>query len=424
MTTRRRFIKTATALYPLGLMACAAEKSEEATPGAAAETYKATTYKVPTTFSRDYFADIGVTPLINAAGGYSAFGGARMRPEVAEAIRYGTYNKAKVDDLHDAVGARIAEMAGAEAAMVTSGATAAMVLSVAGCMTMGDQTKIEQLPDTRGLRSEVIIQKNHRYTYDRALIVAGATLVEVVNEEELLAAIGEKTAMMFWLLANHNPDGDNIEMDRYLAIAGEHDIPTFLDGATMTPPASNVIEACKLGFDLVGFSGGKGLRGPYSVGLLLGRKDLVHYARINGSPYTRAIGRGMKVAPEEYLGMMIAFEAALSINEQEDFARKREVFGRMSDQMKNVPTLKQNVIVDKGMVNELYLDLEWDSSVIKMTNKELIEELRAGNPSIRFRALKFSGRRIHISTAALAEGQEITVGRRVAEVLMSHINNI
>ena len=416
MTTRRRFIKTATALYPLSLMACAAEKSDEATAEVKQETYKA-----PTTFARDYFGEIGVTPLINAAGGYSAFGGARMRPEVAEAIRYGTYNKAKVDDLHDAVGERIAEMAEVEAAMVTSGATAAMVLSTAGCMTMGDQEKIEQLPTTDGLKSEVIIQKNHRYTYDRALTVAGATLVEVANEQELLAAISDKTAMMFWLLANHNPDGDSIPMDRYLAIAGEHNIPTYLDGATMTPPASNVIDTCNLGFDLVGFSGGKGLRGPYSAGLLLGRKDLVHYARINGSPYSRALGRGMKVAPEEYLGMMVAFETALSINEDEDFARKRVVFSRMSDQMNDVPTLKQNVIVDEGMVSELYLDLEWDQAVIKMTNEELIDELKAGNPSIRFRALKFAGGRIHISTAALAEGQEITVGQRVKEVLMSRM---
>lgn len=416
MTTRRKFIKTATALYPLSLMACAAEKTEETSSESPVATYKA-----PTTFSRDYFAEIGVTPLINAAGGYSAFGGARMRPEVAEAIRYGTYNKAKVDDLHDAVGARIAEMAECEAAMVTSGATAAMVLSVAGCMTMGDPEKIEQLPSTEGLKSEVIIQKNHRYTYERALIVPGATLVEVADEEELIAAISDKTAMMFWLLANHNPDGDSIAMDRYLAIAKEHNIPTFLDGATMTPPASNVIDACNLGFDLVGFSGGKGLRGPYSTGLLLGRKDLVHYARINGSPYSRALGRGMKVAPEEYLGMMIAFEAALSINEEEDFERKREVFARMSDQMNDVPTLKQNVILDEGMVNELYLDLEWDQATVKITNEELIEVLKAGNPSVRFRALRFAGGRIHISTAALAEGQEITVGQRVREVLMSRV---
>jgi len=415
MTTRRTFIKAASVLYPLSLVGCAAEQSEQSSVEAEVETYKA-----PTTFARDYFKEIGVTPLINAAGGYSAFGGARMRPQVAEAIRYGTYNKAKVDDLHDAVGRRIAEMAECEAAMVTSGATSAMVLSTAACMTMGDKDKIEQLPDTTGLKNEIIIQKNHRYTYDRALITAGAELVEVADETELRAAIGERTAMMFWLLANHNTDGDNITMDRYLAIAKEHNIPTFLDGATMTPPASNVIDACKLGFDLVGFSGGKGLRGPYSTGLLLGKKKLVAHSRANSSPNSRSLGRGMKVAPEEYIGMMVAFETALGINEEEDFARKRVVFSRMSEQMKDVPSLKQNVIVVEGMVNELYLDLEWDPETVKLTVEEFIEELRGGNPSIRFRALIFAGGRVHVSSAALAAGQEITVGKRIYETLMAH----
>ncbi|MBT5187921.1 MAG: selenocysteine synthase [Kordiimonadaceae bacterium] len=408
MTTRRTFLKASSAIYPATILTPLAAKAQS-------------TYQAPKTFQRDYFKEIGVTPLINAAGGYSAFGGARMRPEVAEAIRYGTYNKAKVDDLHDAVGKRIAELAQTEAAMVPSGATAAMVLSTAACMTMGDKGKIEQLPDTTGLKNEVIIQKNHRYTYDRALIVAGAVLVEVADEDELRKAIGPKTAMMFWLLANHNPDGDSINMETYLAIAKEHNISTYLDGATMTPPASNVIDACNLGFDLVGFSGGKGLRGPYSTGLLLGKKDLVAYARANSSPNSRSLGRGMKVAPEEYIGMMIAFETALGINEKEDFARKRTIFSRMSDQMKNVPSLKQNVIVDEGMVNELYLDLDWDRSIIKMSNEEFIQELKAGNPSIRFRALKFAGGRIHVSSTALDEGQEIIVGKRINEVLMNRV---
>ena len=408
MTTRRTFLKASTVIYPATVLSPLADKAQG-------------TYQAPTTFKRDYFKEIGVTPLINAAGGYSAFGGARMRPEVAEAIRYGTYNKAKVNDLHDAVGKRIAQLARTEAAMVPTGATAAMVLSTAACMTMGDKEKIEQLPDTTGLKNEVIIQKNHRYTYDRALIAAGAVLVEVADEEELRKAIGPKTAMMFWLLANHNPDGDSIAMEPYLAIAKEHGIPTYLDGATMSPPASNVIDACNLGFDLVGFSGGKGLRGPYSTGLLLGKKDLVAYARANSSPNSRSIGRGMKVAPEEYIGMMVAFETALGINEEEDFARKRATFAHMSDQMKNVPSLKQNVIVDEGIVSELYLDLDWDRSVIKMTNQEFVEELKAGNPSIRFRALKFAGGRIHVSSTALAVGQEITVGKRINEVLMSRV---
>lgn len=407
MTSRRNFLKAASIAYPLTQLAPFSAKAQA-------------TYRAPISFKRDYFKELGVTPFINAAGNYSAYGGARMRPQVAEAIRYGTYNKAKVSELHDAVGVRIAELAGAEAAMVTSGATAAMVLATAATMTMGDQAKIEQLPDTTDLRDEIIIQKNHRYTYDRALIAAGAKMVTVSNEQELIAAIGPKTAMMFWLMANHNPEGDNIAMDRYLEIAKEHKVPTFLDGATMTPPASNVVEACTYGFDMVGFSGGKGLRGPYSAGLLLGRKDYIAYARLNSSPNSRSIGRGMKVASEEYLGMMVAFEVALGIDEQEDFKQKRAIFGRMANQMKDIPGLKTEVIVDAGMVNELYLDLEWDEKKIHLSVEQFVEELKNGSPSIRIRMLKFSGGRAQVSSAVLSNGQEITVGKRISEILKAH----
>lgn len=407
MTKRRSFLKAAAIAYPLSQVG--------SIPALAKENYQPLTV-----FKRDYFKEIGVTPFINAAGGYSAYGGARMRPEVAEAIRYGTYNKAKVSGLHDAVGKKIANIVGAEAAMVPSGATAAMVLGTAASMTRGDREKIELLPTTTDMPNEVIIQKNHRYTYDRALIVAGAKLIEVANEEELVNSISPKTAMMFWLLANHNPAGDNISMDRYLKIAKENNIPTFLDGATMTPPASNVIDACKLGFDMVGFSGGKGLRGPYSAGLLLGKKEFIEYARANNSPNSRALGRGMKVASEEYLGMLVALEAALEVDEEADFNEKREVFERMISEIGDIPSLKTEIIIDEGMVSELYLDLSWDQSVINLSIEEFVEELKSGTPSIRIRMLKFAGGRAQLSATVLSEGQEITIGKRVREIFLNH----
>ena len=301
--------------------------------------------------------------------------------------------------------------------MVTSGAAASMVLATAACMTMGDLEKIEQLPDTTGLKSEIIILKKHRYTYDRALIVAGAKLIEVDNEEELRKAIGPKTAMMFVLLATN--DGDSMPMDRFLAVAKEHNIPTFLDGATMTPPASNVIDACKLGFDLVGFSGGKGIRGPYSAGLLLGRKDLIIAAKANNAPNSRALGRGMKVAPEEYIGMMVAFETALKIDEQEDFNHKRQIFDRMMAQIKDIPHIELNVFIEEGMVNEVYLDIDWDRARIKMTNEEFEIALKNGTPSIRIRMMKFSKGRIHLSSTVLADGEEIIIGKRINQILAS-----
>ena len=181
---------------------------------------------------RDYFAEIGVKPFINAAGAYSAFGGARMRPEVVDAMRYAAVNKVKIAELHNAVGRRISQLAGCEAAMVTSGATASIVLGSAACMTMGDEQKMLQLPVTSGMRNEIIIQKKHRYTYDRALGVAGAKLVEVESEDDVRRVVNDKTAMMFFLKPTH--EGDDIPRDNYVRLAKELGIPSFCDAATTT----------------------------------------------------------------------------------------------------------------------------------------------------------------------------------------------
>jgi L-seryl-tRNA(Ser) seleniumtransferase len=267
---------------------------------------------------RDYFGELGLMPFINAAGAYSAFGGARMRSEVIDAMRFAATNKVKVQELHDAVGHRIASLTGAEAAMVTSGATAAIVLGTAACMTLGDENLMRQLPDTAGMRYEVIIQKRHRYTYDRALTVPGAKLVEVETEDDVRDAVSNKTAMMFFLLPTQQ--GDDIPADRFRALAKELRIPTFCDAATTTPPAMNVVDGVRQGFDLICYSGGKGLRGPYSAGLLLGREDLIGFAKRHGAPNDLSIGRGMKVSAEEYLGMLVALESGLVISEADDFA--------------------------------------------------------------------------------------------------------
>ena len=183
-----------------------------------------------------------------------------MRPQVADAMRYAAMRKVKMRELHDAVGERIAELVGSEAAMVTSGATAAMVLGTAACMTLGDEEKMRQLPVTTGIKNEIIIQKKHRYTYDRALTVAGGRFIEVESEEDVRRAVNERTVMMFFLKPTHI--GDDIPADQYVALARELGVPSFCDAATTTPPGSNVVTGVAEGFDLICYSGGKGLRGP------------------------------------------------------------------------------------------------------------------------------------------------------------------
>ncbi len=372
-----------------------------------------------TSGGRDYYAELGVPRMINAAGAYSALGGARMRPEVVAAMRYAAVNKVKMRELHDAVGRRIAELTGAEAAMVTSGATASMVLATAACMTLGDEEKMLRLPDTTGMRNEIVIQKRHRYTYDRALWVAGAKLVEVETEDEVRNAVSDRTAMLFFLKPTQQ--GDNIAADRYVALARELRIPSFCDAATTTPPAANVVDGVKEGFDLICYSGGKGLRGPYSAGLLLGREDLVGYARRQAAPNDRSIGRGMKVSAEEYLGMLVALEVGLAISEEDDHAYKRRRFSNIIREIADVPGVRTEVIRSASETNELYLDVDWDPQMIVLTRDEFIDALRQHSPSVEVRLPLFSGGRIHLSATVLADGEDVEVGRIIRKVLLEHV---
>jgi D-glucosaminate-6-phosphate ammonia-lyase len=368
--------------------------------------------------ARDYYRELGLIPFINAAGAYSAYGGARMRPEVVDAMRYAATHKVKMSELHDAVGARIAMLVGSDAAMVTSGATASIVLGTAACMTLDDEEKMRQLPDTTGMKDEVIIQKKHRYTYDRSLTVAGAKLVEVESEDDVRRLVSGRTAMMFFLKPTQK--GDDVSAERYIRLARELGVPSFCDAATTTPPALNVVDGVNDGFDLICYSGGKGLRGPYSAGLLLGRSDLIRIARRHAAPNDISIGRGMKVSAEEYLGMLVALETGLRISEAEDFAYKHDRFSTIIAAVSDVPGVTTDVFVSEGHANELYLDIDWDTDVVNMSPQDLVQALRDHDPSVEVRAFMFSGGRIQLSATVMDEGEDEVVGRIIRKILFAH----
>lgn len=366
----------------------------------------------------DYFKALGVESFINAVGPYSSLGGAKMWPEVIEAMDYAITHKAKMADLHNATGKRIAEMLGAEAAIVTSGATGAIIQGTAGCMTMGDSDKNERLPDTTGMKNEVIILKNQRYLYDRSIRAPGAILVEINNLEELPNAINKKTAMLFYLL--NRPDIENIDIETYITIAKHHEIPIMCDAATTVPPVKRIAATIKHGFDLVCYSGGKGLRGPYSAGLLLGRKDLVEYAKQHGSPNHRAYGRSMKVAPEEYLGMMIAVETSLKYDEKAEFNRQRKTVKFMQAQLAIIPGITITINQPDFEASEPYIEIQWDKRY-QITPKELKEKLRHGTPSIEIRALFLSQGNIHLTAVMLTMSEAQIVVQRINTILQKSL---
>ena len=408
MTIRRSLLKTFAGIVPLTLF------SQNKTHAQNAVKTESNIVK------RDYYKELGINPFINAAGAYSVFGGAKMREDTINAMRYAAVNKVKIRELHNAVGNKIAHLTGAESAMVTSGATASIVLGTAACMTLGDEEKMRQLPDTHGIRDEIIIQKKHRYTYDKALTVAGGKLIEVESETALFNAINKKTAMMFFLKPPQQVK-NIIEAKRYITIANKMEIPCFCDAATTTPPASNVIKGVKENFDLICYSGGKGLRGPYSAGLLLGKTDLIDYAKKHSAPNDLSIGRGMKVSAEEYLGMLVALESALNISESEDNAYKRIRFQNIIDQISDIKSIKTNIFESETITNELYLDIDWDENIIKLSKELFVESLRKNSPSIEVRLLLFSHGRIHLSATVMNEGEDVIVGKAIRNVLLRFV---
>jgi L-seryl-tRNA(Ser) seleniumtransferase len=368
------------------------------------------------TAGRDYFRELGVRPFINAAGTYTAMTASLMPPEVLDAINYASKHFVMLDELHDKVGERIATLVRAEAAMVTSGAASALTLGTAAVLTGTDRQKIVDLPNLAGMQSEVIIQKSHRFGYDHAVRNCGVRLVEVETREDLERAISKQTAMM--LFYNNNNKEGRIEDDEFVQLGRKHRVPTLNDAAADVPPVENLWKYTKMGFDLVAFSGGKGLRGPQSAGLLVGRKDLIAAARLNAPPNGNTVGRGLKVNKEEMLGMLAALERYLA----KDHAAERREFDARAEAIRGgvatVPGVKAEIFVPEVANHVPHVRVSWDRAAKGMTPDEAVNALRAGEPSIGTRA---EGDALVIGVWMMQPGEEKIVARRLRQVLEASV---
>src|ERR671936_418675 len=325
MWTRRRFLEIVSGLPIVGGLV---------------EANALTVAAAPSGVGRDIFRELGVRPFINAAGTYTAMTASLMPPEVMEAISYASKHYVMLDELHDRVGERIATLLRCEAAMVTSGAASALTLGTAAVLTGTDRQKIVDLPNLAAMKSDVIIQKSHRFGYDHAVRNCGVRLVEVETADDLERAVSDKTAMM--LFYNNNNKEGRIQDEEFAALGKKHAVPTLNDAAADVPPVENLWKYTTMGFDLVAFSGGKGLRGPQSAGLLLGRKDLIAAARLNAPPNGNSVGRGMKVNKEEMVGMLAALELYLA----KDHAAERREFDARAETIRSAVASLSGVKAD------------------------------------------------------------------------------
>ena len=265
----------------------------------------------------DIYDELGVTKVINGAATLTMLGGSLMSPEVLAAMAEAAQHFVDIDKLQQKVGERIASWTRNEAAYVSCGAAAGLALSTAACITGLDPEKRECLPYTEGMKNEIIVHKRGLVGYSFAIRQAGGKLVEIgteegATEEQMLQAINDKTAAIFYFYNPARVEGQ-VPLERGIEIARRSGIPLVIDAAAQIPPVDNLWRFTQMGADLVLFSGGKGLCGPQSSGLILGRKDLIEACAFNACP--RAfIGRPMKVGKEEMVGLMTAVRRYLDLD--------------------------------------------------------------------------------------------------------------
>lgn len=339
---------------------------------------------------------LGVRPHIGAHEHISRLSGSRMTPEVMQAMLQANQFFVDMNELNEAAGKRIAELIGAEAAMVSAGGFSSMILGAAACLTGTDPEKLDALPHPNWPRRECLIQKRHRFDYDRAYRAAGMTIVEAETREALVAKISERTAMIAALAAVEEqrefgppkpkklalPPEDFVLMpEELIAIGKKAGVPVLVDMASDLPPASNLTRWFKEGADLVVVSGGKGLRGPQSTGILAGRKDLIEAASLNAAPHGN-IGRGMKVGKEEIVALVVAVEAYVKRDHQKDIETWNERARWLAAELQGIGGLTAEYAVNtKGYAD---VALSWDESIIPVTHAELRERLMSGEPRMTY----------------------------------------
>ena len=376
----------------------------------------------------DYYQKLGVSPLINAAGTYTVLSASTMPDEVQAAIALAAKKPVNLNELLEASGAYLAKQLHCEAALVTSGAAAALVVGTAACVTMGNDKDILGIPtDMAGLKNEVIVQKSHRYGYDHAIRNCGIRFVEVETIEQYEQAFSDRTVMAHFFNAGEG----KISREDWVRVAHQHGVPCFNDAAADVPPISNLWKYTQMGFDLVTFSGGKGLRGPQCTGLLLGRKDLIAAAKKNNSPNSNSIGRGMKVAKEEIVGLVAAVDWFLK---QDDAAMEAEYRRRadvIAKSLNSIPTLQTQVFVPEVANHVPHLLITYDQNRVKITGAEVMQKMREGKPRIELNpstggapasaGLPGGPNTIVIGVWMLQAGEEKIVATRLWEVLKAAI---
>jgi L-seryl-tRNA(Ser) seleniumtransferase len=379
----------------------------------------------------DYYDKLGVAKIINAAGTYTALTASCMPPEVLAAVQRAALHPVRLHDLQVKAGEYIAQRLKCEGAVVSSGASGAITLATAACMQSANNISPLAMPQAiDGMKNQVIVQKAHRYGYDHAMFLCGARVTEVVTMDDYKQACAAGNAVMtnFFNAAEEEdgPAGEaQIGREDWLQVAHQHNIPCHLDAAADMPPISNLWKYTGMGFDLVSFSGGKGIRGPQNAGLLLGKKALTDLAHRNNNPGD-GVGRGMKVAKEQIVGMVAALDWVLAQSEesmQGDYQKRVDL---IANAVKGIPSVRTETVVPKIANHVPHLLIRFDPAVTGVTTQQIVTALREQQPSIELnpntgrkpnQGIPADANTLVVGVWMLQPGEDAIVGQRIRAAL-------
>jgi L-seryl-tRNA(Ser) seleniumtransferase len=367
----------------------------------------------------DIYDELGVRKVINGYATLTSLGGSIMPPEVLAAMVEAAQHFIDIDELQRKAGAKIAEWTKNEAAYVSCGAAAGLVLSTAACITGLDAEKRARLPYTDGMKNEVIVHRHGRISYDFAVRQAGGVLVEIGTEEGTCAgdmekAITDRTAAIVYFYNTTRMKG-LVPLEQGIEIAKRTGVPLIVDAAAQIPPVDNLWRFAHMGADLVLFSGGKGLCGPQSSGLILGRKDLIEACAFNACP--RAfIGRPMKAGKEEIVGLLAAVRWYLSLDHEELMRTYEAKVQYVIDVFSHLP----HICVVRDFPSEAgqpmpRAEIIFDEQSLGMTRDEIQTHLRSGEPSIALAEAGKSG--LYVNPQTLRPGEDRIVVDRMKQIV-------
>jgi L-seryl-tRNA(Ser) seleniumtransferase len=361
------------------------------------------------------YARFGVEPLINAGGTHTTHGGSMMRQEVRDAMSLASESYVDLVELKRATGKFVAEVTGAEAGLICSGAAGGLVLATAAVMTGSDPEKIAQLPNTVGLKNEILTQRNNPEGYLKCHEYAGATLTYAGDEngataDQIRAAIGDRTAALLYTYA-YGPARGGLGAPAVAEIAHDAGLPLIVDGAAMLPPKSNLTRYISEGADLVTFSGGKYIGGPQSTGLLAGKTDLIEAALKNSGP-GMAIGRPQKVGREEMIGMATALQLFIETDDEPRMAEMWKQAEHIASKVTGLDGVSAEVKLDRLSYHVPNCVITFDGGQSEVDR--VWEAMHEGNPRI-YIARNSDG--LAANMVNVSPGQEEVIARRLVEVL-------